>query len=108
MHMISGRNISVSNETHKTTHATMQCSILLLCTFCFLLGATWGNQDPGPELLVSTTLGTLSGSHLTSRSGRTFAAFRGVPYAKPPVADLRFKVHRPIIEIGLIPTISFI
>jgi len=40
----------------------------------------------------------LSGSHLTSRSGRTFAAFRGVPYAKPPVADLRFKDPEPAEE----------
>jgi carboxylesterase type B len=37
--------------------------------------------------------GELEGAVLTSRNGRTFAAFQGIPYAEPPVGNLRFKVR---------------
>ncbi|XP_032784694.2 venom carboxylesterase-6 [Daphnia magna] len=35
-------------------------------------------------------LGSLRGSVMVSASGRKFNAFRGIPYAQPPVGDLRF------------------
>jgi carboxylesterase type B len=42
--------------------------------------------------LVSIPLGQIQGSFMSSASGRQFMAFRGIPYAKPPVGELRFKV----------------
>lgn len=33
------------------------------------------------------------GRYLTSLTGRGIRAFMGVPYAEPPVGDLRFKVN---------------
>lgn len=42
------------------------------------------------------SLGQIRGSVMHSGTGRKIAAFRGIPYAKPPVGDLRFKV---IVEI---------
>lgn len=36
--------------------------------------------------------GRLVGRYLTSDSGRGIRAFMGVPYAEPPIGELRFKV----------------
>lgn len=44
--------------------------------------------------LVNIHQGQLKGKHFLSRSGRNFFAFQGIPYAKPPVGNLRFKVLR--------------
>lgn len=41
---------------------------------------------------VETSLGGIRGSYQTSYSGKTFAAFEGVPYARPPIGSLRFEV----------------
>ena len=42
-----------------------------------------------PHLIVDQ-LGSLRGSWMTSSSGKTISAFRGIPYAKAPVDVLRF------------------
>uniref|UniRef100_T1I1U5 Carboxylesterase type B domain-containing protein n=1 Tax=Rhodnius prolixus TaxID=13249 RepID=T1I1U5_RHOPR len=47
------------------------------------------------ELTVNTTCGSLRGTEFTSRNGRIVAAFHGVPFAKPPVGDLRFQDPQP-------------
>lgn len=36
--------------------------------------------------------GVLVGRHLESHNGRPIRAFMGIPYAEPPLGDLRFKV----------------
>jgi hypothetical protein len=47
------------------------------------------------ELQVTLPDGSaLVGRYLTSDSGRGIRAFMGVPYAEPPINDLRFKVSR--------------
>jgi carboxylesterase type B len=38
-------------------------------------------------------LGQVRGSKMVSVSGKMFYAFRGIPYAQPPVGDLRFRVR---------------
>ncbi|GAB6020881.1 hypothetical protein CHUAL_003529 [Chamberlinius hualienensis] len=39
--------------------------------------------------------GTIEGLALTSRTGKPYNAYLGIPYAKPPVNDLRFKPPVP-------------
>lgn len=43
--------------------------------------------------MVTIQNGTLVGTIMRSRLGREFNAFRGIPYARPPVDELRFKVN---------------
>lgn len=58
--------------------------LIVLCNAIFI------KEDP----IVETKLGIVKGKTVHSRSGMPFYAFQGIPYAKPPVGDLRFKVSR--------------
>lgn len=44
------------------------------------------------DLIVQSALGPIKGNRRVSYLGEVFFSFRGVPYAKPPVGELRFKV----------------
>ena len=55
-----------------------------------MLAAGVPSQQQGP--LVYVEQGALRGTYLTSASGRIFAAFQGIPYARPPTGKHRFKV----------------
>ncbi|XP_068084705.1 juvenile hormone esterase isoform X2 [Anabrus simplex] len=46
---------------------------------------------PG-EVTVDVAQGTLRGRRTSSTSGGTYYSFQGIPYAKPPIGPLRFKV----------------
>jgi para-nitrobenzyl esterase len=46
-----------------------------------------GAQD---EALVNTPLGPVQGAVLTNQAGHSFRLFMGMPYAQPPVGDLRW------------------
>lgn len=46
--------------------------------------------EQSPERIIQQ--GKLKGKFEESKSGRKFSAFTGIPYAKPPVKELRFKV----------------
>lgn len=46
------------------------------------------SNDP----LVTLTIGQIQGTKLKSRLGKEVFSFRGIPYAKAPVEELRFKV----------------
>lgn len=59
-----------------------------LILFCALFGVSLAAKS-APE--VSTSLGRLKGAVLESRNGREFLAFTKVPFAKPPLGELRFK-----------------
>lgn len=44
------------------------------------------------EPLVTIKQGTLRGTTGTDYDGNVFYCFQGIPYAKPPIGDLRFQV----------------
>ncbi|XP_030751749.1 uncharacterized protein LOC115879197 [Sitophilus oryzae] len=52
-------------------------------------------QISDDSLLVTTSQGTLRGHILTSPGNKTFKAFQGVPYAQPPLGNLRFQAPQP-------------
>lgn len=58
--------------------------------FALLFGFAMSQDD----YVVEISQGKLKGSILKSRNGRNFGAFQGIPYAKPPINELRFMVNR--------------
>lgn len=50
-------------------------------------------------MIVQVEEGKLRGIEKTSsHTGKQFNAFLGIPYAKPPIGDLRFKVRLVFIQ----------
>jgi carboxylesterase type B len=45
-------------------------------------------------VIIDVAEGSLRGKQTTSKSGFKYYSFKGIPYAKPPVGQLRFKVSR--------------
>ena len=76
---------------------TMLCKLFLLvsATTLALQAASLHNAPT-----VHVQQGTLTGTYFTSRYGRKFAAFQGIPYAQPPIGDLRFKVRVIYLKIS--------
>jgi hypothetical protein len=65
---------------------------MLSVTILLLLLAGGARLERNVDPIVTTHQGNMRGITMTSRSGRTFYAFLGIPYAAPPVGALRFKV----------------
>lgn len=85
----------------------------LLCVGLILpLGKSFYKFSHSPSLPVSiavvtfdenhpryvTQLGEVEGYYKQSHNGRSYLAFEGIPYAKPPVGNLRFKVREETEE----------
>lgn len=45
------------------------------------------------ELELKITKGRIKGQILKSREGRPYYSYTSIPYAKPPIGRLRFKVN---------------
>ena len=63
----------------------------MLKIFIFLLFCELCRARTSDDLRVRIDDGRIIGRYLTSESGRTIRAFMGIPYAEPPVKDLRFR-----------------
>ncbi|KAJ3646360.1 hypothetical protein Zmor_023950 [Zophobas morio] len=66
---------------------------MLLCVFLVFVLLNYVHTSQGVQ--VSTPLGQIVGTTLTTRLGKTIYAFRGIRYGKPPVNELRFKPPQP-------------
>lgn len=58
--------------------------------FIFLIFAIFYDWRDPPTVKIEE--GELVGKRLYTKLGREFSAFLGIPYAKPPIGDLRFEV----------------
>ncbi|KAK5649724.1 hypothetical protein RI129_000753 [Pyrocoelia pectoralis] len=65
--------------------------LILLFAFTWPSWGHWGNNP-----IVTTPLGIIRGSIMTSAQGRPIFSFRGIRYAKPPIGELRFKPPQPV------------
>jgi len=61
-------------------HITLVCSVAVL------------HYVEADRPRVETSLGQVEGVWQTSGKGLKYAAFMGIPYAKPPINELRFEV----------------
>ena len=59
----------------------------LIFLFFHLINA-WEDKS---ELTVQINDGTIQGRYMTSESGRIVRGFLGIPFAKPPINELRFR-----------------
>ena len=46
------------------------------------------------HVIVETRNGRVKGRHETSHTGKPFVGFHSIPYAEPPVGELRFNVRK--------------
>lgn len=61
---------------------------------CFLVFAFLTDAIVASKILVTVKNGTLEGTVMKTRKGRDIFGFRGIPYALPPVGELRFEVSK--------------
>lgn len=56
-------------------------SLFILCKFC-----------SAQDVIIEIPQGLLTGTTDTDRNGNEYLKFLNIPFAKPPVGDLRFRV----------------
>lgn len=64
---------------------------------CFILVAALCHSSFAQNPIVQIDDGLIEGIVLQSRLGKDFAAFRGIPFAEPPLQELRFLVSLSIL-----------
>jgi hypothetical protein len=69
--------------------AAQATGTLLYSSLAYLLGHL---SILSPYVEVDTNYGRLRGTKTVARDGRPYIEFLGIPYAEPPVGDLRFEV----------------
>ncbi|EFN64899.1 Esterase FE4 [Camponotus floridanus] len=67
---------------------------LLIVLLCLNLTILANSEEIAPK--VKTLSGALKGYYKISQYGRKYEAYEGIPYALPPIGELRFKPPRPI------------
>ena len=53
------------------------------------------NCCKGEKIIIETKNGLIKGSKMKSKQGKRIYAFRGIPYANPPLRERRFRRSEP-------------
>lgn len=85
--MTSTLNRSVVKRAHNFRKMTSWRIFFIIAIALCILGVVESDQPK-----VTTENGVVVGTYKTSYGGFIYKAFEGIPYAKPPVNDNRFKV----------------
>jgi para-nitrobenzyl esterase len=60
------------------------------------------------DILIQTREGAVQGATLPQRRGKTVCVFKGIPYAAPPVGQLRWRAPQPVAPWqGVKPALEF-
>lgn len=83
-----------NSRMFKITGCILVFIILFPIALFLLLSLTWrSSEDDSEYYIVETPNGRICGKqNRTLLEDRIFFSFRGIPFAKPPVDELRFKV----------------
>ena len=68
-----------------------QVLLLLYCLFCPFITSFNLTSTGNPSLVTQVQNGLIEGITLPTANNKTVTAFLGIPYAKPPIANLRFQ-----------------
>lgn len=74
-------------------------TVAVFCALLPLLNVKFDsevNNKVGDMVQVKVTEGILDGEKITNEICGTYYSFKGIPYASPPVGNLRFKVGEMI------------
>ena len=64
-----------------------------------------GSGPTNESLIVETSTGLLDGFYMSTILGQKIGAYEGIPFAEPPIGDLRFRV-RFKVRRGLLPRLT--
>lgn len=68
------------------------CNLKRVVLLVFIIKVSSGLYFP----IIETKNGQIRGNILSSRHENPFYSFRGIPFAKPPINELRFKAPQPV------------
>ncbi|KAI4466390.1 carboxylic ester hydrolase [Holotrichia oblita] len=89
--LVRDHHAKILPETIKMQKYLILIAVAVLDSL-LVLGQICDESSP----ITKTKSGDVRGTVFKSRKGKAFAAFRGIPYAQPPVGDLRFKPPKEI------------
>ena len=77
-------------------------NLQLMLQLAILALATSGYADDGQNnLVIETRTGQVEGQRQVAANGAQVDMFWGIPYAEPPLGDLRFRAPQPIKRLAI-------